>query len=569
MEVLFGITASAGLVQGIACHYSEKVEDVVPHYVIEDARLDNEILRLREAFKKTEETMSQMIKVSEDSFDKRASEIFAAHLEILKDPVLLEVTIELIRKRHVNAEHAVHDAFEEYIKKYQESALHFAELSHDIIDVRNRLLASFGNISGYFECPAGERGPVIVISKRLTPSMVLNIPKEHVLAFVTEQGGFTTHATILARSYGVPVIFGIDIAKSINCGDPLIVDGFKSIVIINPDRTTEDRYAKKMNEIDKRKAVCQLKIKERPKTKKGLRITLKANISTPGEMDMIKDLNYDGIGLLRSEFLFTGRNSPPSEEEQLNMYRHILEEAEGRPVALRLLDIGGDKLPDYLTLPEQENPDLGIRGARSLEFFYDVYLTQVKAALRASIYGDLQILYPMVSDLADINSFKNLVSQAKSHLKEEGKVFNSDIKQGIMIETPAAVIMADELFKQVDFANIGSNDLLQYTLAASRGDLSTEKRYHIFHPSLGKFLEIIVKAARKNRKEACLCGEIASFNEFYPLFLSLGLRSFSVAVSKLQDIKCELLYTDTPSKTLPERFYKAVTKDDIDRLLKS
>jgi len=568
MKVLKGITASPGITKGAACLYAERQQEDIPHYVIEKNRVESEISRVEEARDKAKETMRQMIQTSEKLFDKRASEIFNAHLMVLDDPVVYNKMINLIKTKLVNAEHAVSDAFEEYIKTYELSELHFAELSHDIKDVRNRFLASFSGISGHFVCPEGERHAVIVASKRLTPSMVLNIPRENVLAFITEEGGFTTHATILARSYGVPVIFGIDVDENINCGDHLIVDGSTAKVYVSPDSTIDKQYSRKIEDIKKKRAVCDIRKEEPSQTKKGLRVKLKANISTPGEVELLKDLHYDGIGLLRTEFLFLKKEVAPSEEEQFNMYRHILEGAEGHHVIVRLLDIGQDKMPSYLHLPPQENPDLGIRGARALDFFYSSYLTQMKAILRASNYGDLRILYPMVSDLSDITSFQNLLSKAKSILKKEKRAFKNDIKEGIMIETPAAALMSEALLKQVDFANIGSNDLLQYTLAASRGNMTVEKRYHILHPSLMRLIEIVVKAATSTKKEVCLCGEIATFDEFYPLFLGLGLRSFSIAASRLDYIKCELLHQQKSDKSLSQRFFKAVTKEDVDKLFK-
>ena len=568
MKILEGIAASPGLAKGIACVYSEKVEEEIPHYGIEAKRVESEISRLRQALGKAKDTMHKMIEASEELFGKRASEIFNAHLIILDDPVLYEKMTGLIRDKLVNAEHAVSDAFEVYIGAYKKSNLHFAELSHDITDVKNRILSSFGVVSGHFECPVGERQSVIVVSKRLTPSMILNIPRQNVLGLVTEEGGFTTHAMILARSYNVPVVFGINVDDNINCTDRVIVDGSHGKVVVFPDKATEERYDRKIADIAKKRSVCAIRKEEPSRTKRGSRITLKANISVPGEIELVKGLNYDGIGLLRTEFLFVDKKVAPSEEEQFDMYRHVLNNAEGRPVIVRLLDIGQDKMPTYLDLPPQDNPDLGIRGARALEFFYDVYLTQMKAILRASLRGDMRILFPMVSDLSDVDAFKDFISEVKSILKKEKKEFKKNIKIGIMIETPAAAIMSDQLLKYVDFANIGSNDLLQYTLAASRGNMAVEKRYHILHPSMMRLIGMVVKAGSRYKKEVCLCGEIASFDEYYPLFLSIGLKSFSVAASKLQDIKCELLHQGRPKKIFAKRFYNKKTKDQIDRLFK-
>ena len=567
MKVLKGIAAASGFSKGTACFYTEKAAEDVPHYILDKDRIEPEISRFKEAINKAKDTMHQMIEASKKLLDKRAQDIFNVHLMILDDPVLSEKITGMIRKKLINAEHAVNDAFEEYIKTYQMSDMHFAELAHDTMDVRNRILFSFSGLKGGFECPIGDRQAVIVVSKRLTPSMVLSIPREHVMAFVTQEGGFTTHATILARGFNIPVIFGIDVEDNIGCGDILIVDGTHGKVFVKPDKNTIDEYERKMAEARRKAAVCEIKKEEPSGTRRGIRVKLKANISIPGEVELLKGLHYDGIGLLRTEFLFVGKELPPGEDEQFAMYRYICDEAGGRDVSVRLLDIGCDKMPEYLHLPPQDNPDLGIRGARSLDFFYDIYLAQAKAVLRASEHGNIRILFPMVSDLNDVRSFKDLISNAKSVLKKEGKAFGRDLKEGIMIETPSAALMARALLEEVDFANIGSNDLLQYTLGASRGHVAVEKRYHIMHPALVRLLEEIVKQAGRCNKELCLCGEIASFDEYYPFLLGVGLRSFSVAASRLAHIKCELMHHRKLKRSEVNKIYRAVTIEDVNRVL--
>lgn len=569
MKTLKGTAVSPGLTKGIVCVYLNEEESNVPHYNITDVQIPNEITRLKESFEKTKNIIESITKVSERLFDKKVAEIFNVHLMILKDPELFKKISNLIKEKKVNAEHAVNDIFEEYIDLYETKQSHFRELAHDFMDLKNRVLTSFTGLLGHFECPKGERQPVIVVSKRLTPSMVLNIPQQNVLAFVTEEGGYTTHATILARSLNIPVIFGINVKDNLKCTDRAIVDGFSGKVIVFPDETTDRYYSKKIEQFKKRKTSCDIRKDLPPKTRSNVRIKLKININTPGELEMTKDFNHDGIGLLRTEFLFLERTHPPSEEEQFNMYKLILEKAQCKPVMIRLLDIGSDKLPLFFKLPNQTNPDMEIKGARAAEIFYEIYLIQAKAILRASRFGDLRVVYPMVSDGSDILTFKKLMSDAKKVLRKEKKEFNDKIIDGIMIETPSSALIADVLLKNVHFANIGSNDLVQYTLAASRGNPLVEKRYHILHPSLIKLFEIIVKASKRHKKEVCLCGEIGSFEKFYPLFLKLGLRSFSVPVSRFPYIKCELLYMTIPKKSSKlKKIYSAESKLELDRLLK-
>jgi phosphotransferase system enzyme I (PtsI) len=568
MKVLKGISANSGLAKGVAAVYSEEVEEKIPHYMIEEEKIEKEITRLKKAYSKTRTAIEQMLKVSESIFGKTGEEIFAAHSTILEDEALFEEIVALIKKRLINAEHAVNDVFHAYQEKFKQKDLHFSEIAHDVVDVRNRILSSFGGLSGRFECYVDERQPVILISRRLSPSMVLNIAQSDVLAFVTEEGGLTSHATILAQNFGVPIVFGVETTENIDCGDEVIVDASLGKVIVNPDEKIKKYYNKKIEEAEKRKQFCMVKEEIPAQTKRGKRLTLKANISLQAEIKMLEGLNYDGVGLLRSEFLFSNRENAPSEEDWFKVYKNIAETADGKGVNVRLLDISRDKMPAYLHLAPGENHDLGIRGARAIDVFYDMYLSQTKAILRASVYGNLRLLYPMISDVSDLESFRELREKAESVLRKEKKDYRENIEEGIMIETPAAAIMAGTLIKYVDYANIGSNDLLQYTLAASRTNQMIEKRYHILHPSLVRLMEIIVKETRKLKKEICLCGEIAGFEEFYPLFLGLGIKSFSVEASKLNDIKCNLLHVENAGKSYLNKFYGNLKKEEIDDFFK-
>ena len=570
MKKLKGTSVAPGISRGTVCLYLGERERTLPHYLISSGQIPKELERLQRALKAAGKRMEEMVQAARRQLDKEASEIFNAHLSIITDRELFRKISQLIRRRRVNAEHAVNDAFEDYIKKYENKELHFRELIHDFADVRNHILGAFNGETGKFKCPIGEREPVIVAAERLTPSMVSNISRENVLAFVTKQGGFTSHATILARSYGVPVIFGIDVENNLDCGMKAIVDGSLGEVIVSPDRKTGEYYSRKVGKREKRKSFCDLKKELSARTGSGRRIKLKLNVNTPEELEYAKELSYDGIGLLRTEFLFRGEEVP-SEEEQYLLYRAILQGEAGRPVAVRLLDIGRDKLPSYFKLPDQNGLDLGLRGAMAVETFPEIYLTQAKALLRANLGSNLQLLYPMVSDLEDLKTFRGILLKAKKALRKEHVRFNSgDIKEGLMIETPSAVMMAEELLKEVDFVNIGSNDLLQYTIAASRDNLLAENRYHILHPALVKQLEIIARAGKRVKKEVCLCGEIASFEEFYPLLLGIGLRSFSVAVPKLSDIKCELLHLGLSlGKGQVKDFYKVKSKEEIDKYFRA
>jgi phosphotransferase system enzyme I (PtsI) len=570
MKILKGKSISSGIAKGTIALYSSEYEESVPHYGIDEAQIPNERERLFQAFEKTKSLIGGMIELSEKTSNKQAADIFNVHLMILSDPKLFSKMEQLIIDKKINAEHAIFDIFNDYIDMHKKKKLHFQEIAHDFMDVRDRLLSSITATSGHFECSIDEREPVIVATQRLHSHMVVNMPTENIIAFVTMEGGYTTHGSILARSLNIPLIFGIDVKKELSCGMRAIIDGTSGKVIISPDEATEEYYDRKERQSRRKRKLCDIHYHLKTKTKSKVRITLKVNINNPNEIDLLKDLNHDGIGLLRTEFLFLERDHPPSEEEQYNMYETILQKADDKPVILRLLDIGSDKIPFFFNLPEQNNPDLGIRGARAVEYFYDIYLIQAKALLRAAQHSEIKLLYPMVSDVSDLRTYRSLISDAKKQLRSEGKPYRQSVKEGIMIETPAAALLSEQLLREVNFANIGSNDLLQYTLAASRGIPFLEEKYHILHPSIVKLMEMTVKAGKKHNKEVCLCGEVASFEEFYPLFLKLGLRCFSVPPRKFPDIKCDLMYLSIDrSSLLIKEVYESSTKKELEKLIKS
>ncbi|MBN1384793.1 MAG: phosphoenolpyruvate--protein phosphotransferase [Elusimicrobia bacterium] len=568
MKILKGKSAANGIAQGIVFVYSVRdlSLDRGQYHTITPEQIPDEIGRLEEGFDRAKNTLTKMIDIGKESLDRNNLNIFNFHLELLKDKALYEKSIQRIKEQNVNAQHAIRETFEEYIKSFKQKELHFSDLINDFVDIRNRILESFGKLSGRLQFPVGKEGPFIVASKLLIPSMLLEISRENVLAFITNEGSLTSHATILARSYRVPIVFGIDVEKHLKTGDDVIVDGFSEEIVVNPDQRTKDFYSRKIEQVAKKEIIIDTTKDQAAMTKDGQRITLKININSLDEVNYIKQLNHDGIGLLRTEFLFMGRTESPTEEEQFNIYKQILECSDGTSVTVRLLDLDTGKLPAYLTVPGHYSIDLGLRGSHAVDVFYDTYLTQAKALLRASMYGNLKILYPMVSDNNDLQIFRRLISNAKNILKKKKVKFDTKVSEGIMIETPSAAISAQELLSEVGFANIGTNDLLQYILAVSRDISIIEERYHILHPSLVKFLELIVRAGKKLNKEVCLCGAIASYEPFYHLFLELGFKSFSIPVFNFNNIKY-CINQISPSKTgvLLTKFFTNKNKKQLDK----
>ena len=566
MKMLEGLTAASGIARGIICQYLTDIEISIPHYEIAPQHVITEIERLEKAFQYAARNMQQTVQNAEVVFDKETAEIFKVHLMILENKTIKSKIVEMINARRINAEHAVKEIFDIYIDQFAKQEGHFAELKHDYMDIQKRILTALDVDTGLFQCPASERGPVIVAAQHLTPSLVMSLAPENVLAFIAEEGGLTSHAVILARSYHVPIILGVSISSETKCGMAAIVDGSLGRVFLEPDEQTAQYYDQKIAGISERKKICEVYKDLKPQTQEGERISLKINLSTPSELELLKGLPFDGIGLLRTEFLFLHRDEPPSENEQYAMYKSLLSEVKDKPVTVRLLDISQDKLPSYIRLPKRAGYDFSLRGAFAVEFFEKIFISQIKALLKANEFGNLKILYPMVSDLNDLAVYRGVIKKARQELEAEGDSrFASAFAEGIMVETPAAVLLAETLLSEVDFINIGSNDLLQYTLAAQRGNLLVENRYHILHPALVRMMQIIIKAGEKANKEVCLCGEVAAFAEFYPLLVNIGLNVFSVSVSGFDDIKCALLCLDTEKHNgIAEEFFSVKSKKEAD-----
>lgn len=545
MKILQGVSVFPGIAEGVICQYLSESDFSIPQYEISPSHVESEKKRVEDAFLHALRDMQQTIIGAETIFDQEILDIFKVHLMIIKNDSIRRKVLELIENRLINGEHAVKEIFDEYAAQFAQQQGHFAELAHDYVDIQERILRALNVDSGRFACPVGDRGAVIVAAGRLTPSLVTSLDKKNVLAFIAEEGGLTSHATILARAFHVPIVLGVKVKDDVICGVKAVVDGSLGKVILEPDKETSEYYEQKLETLRERRLVCEGIKDQKAQTGEGQRVGLKLNISSPAEVDALDEVPVDGIGLLRTEFLFSKRKQAPSEDEQCEMYKRIFESVDGSKVTVRLLDISSDKLPSYISLPSDYNLDLTLRGALSVSVFEPLFLSQFKALLRANTRGNLRILYPMVSDLSDLDIYRGLKEKAVNSLREEGLEFSmNSIEEGVMIETPSAVMLIDELFEQVDFVNIGSNDLVQYALAASRGNVLVEKQYHILHPSLAKMIKIVSRAGIEHGKEVCLCGEIASFAEYYPLLLDLGLRSFSVSPGVFDDIKCALAHFD-------------------------
>lgn len=386
----------------------------------------------------------------------------------------------------------------------------------------------------------------IVVARELTPSQTAQMNKQNVRGFVTEKGGKTSHTAIIARTYEIPAVVGIgDITSLVRDGDFLIIDGNDGTVYVNPDESLIREYEKRLEEETRKKEELRKFLQIEARTQDSRRIKLVANIAHVDETDVALKNGAEGVGLFRTEFLFMDRTEPPSEEEQFEAYKTVLEKMGERPVIIRTLDIGGDKSIPYLNIPKEENPFLGCRAIRLCLAQQDLFKVQLRALLRASVYGNLKIMFPMISCIDEIIQTKEIMKEVKTELDKEGIKYSEDFEIGIMVETPSAAIISDMLAEEVDFFSIGSNDLIQYTLVIDRTNDKVSYLYNPLHPAVLRLIKLTVDNAHKKGIEVGVCGEIASDLNMVPILIGLGVDELSVSPSKVLNVKKKIFETNS------------------------
>ncbi len=472
---------------------------------------------------------------------KKDLDIFNSHLLILEDPIFLSKVKEYINNDELSAENAVKKA-----ENYLEDLFSHVESNYirlrinDIKDVCDRVIR---NILGKPKPDLSSLPyPAIVVAEDLTPSDTAALDRENVLGFATDKGSLTSHTAILAEALGIPAVVGLkEVTKCVKNGDVLILDGEKGIVIVDPDEETLERYRKRKEKIEKEEKLLD-KVKFLPIfTKAGKRIEISANIGRPEEADMAIKSGAEGIGLFRTEFLFLDRREPPSEEEQFKAYKSVIEKFKDKPVIIRTLDIGGDKQIPYLNLEKELNPFLGVRAIRLCLKRKDLFKTQLKAILRAGVFGNVKIMYPMIAVKDEIVEANNILEEVKKELKKEGKEFKENIEVGIMIEIPSAALMADELIKYVDFFSIGTNDLIQYTFAADRTNENVSYLYRPLSDAILNLIKMTIDASHKYGKWTGVCGEMAGDTKAIPELIKLGIDELSMTPQKIPKAKFTIM----------------------------
>ncbi|MDD5491599.1 MAG: phosphoenolpyruvate--protein phosphotransferase [bacterium] len=563
-----GIAASPGIVIGQALILSQE-DFCIKKRKLQDDEVENEIVRFQEALNSTKlELIAIRDKVNGRLGTKHAS-IFEAYLLVLDDPMLVKETIDKVRKEKMNVEYVFSQTISKFVHVFTTMGDEYLrERGRDIQDLGKRVLHNL--LGEKKQDLAMLKSEVIVVANDLTPSDTVQMREEKILGFITNMGGKTSHTAIMAQSLGIPAIVGLkDITSKIQNGDEIILDGYEGIVIINPTKSVLEEYEKRNKKYIEIKKQLN-KLKELPAvTQDGREVQLLANIEIPDEVELALEYGATGIGLFRTEFIFLNRTDLPSEEEQTRIYRNIAKKIAPHSVVLRTLDLGGDKLTDQLGTTIETNPFLGLRGIRLCLKFPDLFRAQLRAILQASTSGKLKIMYPMISTVEEVRKANHILEQIKEELKKEHIDFDPDIEVGAMIETPSAALTADVIAKEVDFLSIGTNDLIQYTIAVDRGNEKVAYLYEPLHPAILRQIKYIIEAGHREGKQVGMCGEMAGEPELSQILLGMGLDEFSMGSSAVPKVK-KIIRESTMnhSKELVNKILDLPTVEAIRKLIK-
>jgi phosphotransferase system enzyme I (PtsI) len=516
----------------------EAAETAVEEMTAAVSDTEAEVGKLERSVEQTESQLQQLMETAAAKLGEEQAAILSAHLAFLQDEAFVGEMKNLIRSQSLPAKAAVKQVMDTFVALFESMEdPYMRERAGDIRDVGSRILK---NLSGTADFSlAGLNEPFVLVAEDVTPSDTLQLPLEYVRGIAAAKGGATSHAAILARSLGIPAVMGVGAAllDQAENGQLMIMDGSTGEIYPNPDDDRLAAYtAKAEQEQALKKALEQLK--DLPaETVDGHRVELAANMSRPEEAENIAAQGADGVGLFRSEFLFMDRDSLPGEEEQFEAYRQAAVKLGGKPVIIRTLDVGGDKHLPYLDIPKEENPFLGWRAIRISLSRQDLFKTQLRALLRASAYGKILVMFPMISHLEQLRAAKQAVEEAKAELRQQGIPFDEQLQVGMMMEIPGACVLADTFAKEVDFFSIGTNDLVQYTLAVDRMNENISQLYSYFHPAVLKLIAQVIEASHRAGIWTGLCGEMAADPVAAELLLGLGLDEFSANVNSLPYVK--------------------------------
>ena len=554
--ILKGINGSPGICIGKAYLVDKEGVDVIEQYSITENKVKKEINRFKSAVTKAKNELADIIKGVPEELRQHAG-ILETHLVLHKDKMLYGKAIDIIKNELVNAEWALREATSQAKSMFSNiEDPYLKSRSADIEHVSERIMRNLVGCKDVNISNIDKR--VILVAHTLSPAETSQIQLEKIMGFITDRGGKTSHTSIIARTLEIPAVLGLDNATQVIKNDNIIiVDGSEGIVIINPEEKTLIKYDELALKYETRKADI-LRTSDRPaKSADGKLFSIMGNIELPEEVVAVKDHGGEGIGLFRTEFLYVGRMNFPDEQELFNQYKEVAELMAPNPVIIRTLDINGDKAISSIPTPQEANPSLGLRGIRFCLKNPEIFKTQLRAILRAAAYGNVRLLLPMISGCDEIHQTFQIIDEEAEALEKEGLAYNRDIQIGIMIEIPSAVIMADIMADRVDFFSIGTNDLVQYTLAIDRLNRHVAYLYNPLHPAVIRMIKHVVDTGKKKNVKTFMCGEMASEIINLPILMGLGFDTFSMAPQSIPSIKNMIRKISVKESTL---FLKEVLK---------
>ena len=527
-----------------------------------------EIERLQNAIEKFVADTNVMAEKMDITVGKKDADILRGHIQMLQDPMIEEQISALIISEKITAEMAVEQVLEQTAEMFSQIPDELLQQrATDFRDIKTRMLKILLGIEDVdiSQVPAG----TVIVARDLTPSMTAGINPENIEGILTEVGGRTSHSAILARAMEVPAVLSIEnicsIAKN---GDKVVLDGTSGEAILNPDDETVEKFKKMYSDYQNEKALLKEYAGKPSQTKDGVKVELVCNIGKPADANKAVECDGEGIGLFRTEFLFMDRDSMPTEEEQFEAYKELAEKMKGKPVIIRTLDIGGDKDVPYLGLEHEDNPFLGFRAIRYCLQRKDIYEIQLKALLRASAFGKIKIMVPLVTGVDELRQVKAMIKEIMAELDKEGVAYNKNIEVGVMMETPAACMVADVLAKEAAFFSIGTNDLTGYTMAVDRGNAKVAYLYSTYNPAVLRAIKRIIECGKKEGIMVGMCGEAAADSKLIPLLLAFGLDEFSVsATSVLKTRKTISDCTMDECKALADKVMACVTEEEVLEIL--
>ena len=562
-----GTSASAGIGIGKAA-IVEETELVIKKETISDAEAEKE--RFQAALKQAMEETEALAKDLATRVGEKEAEILNGHLMLLSDPMLTGEIENTIAGENACSEYAIENVCNMYADMFASMGDELMQQrATDMRDIKTRMQKILLGVSSVdiASLPAGS----VIVAKDLTPSMTAGINPANVCGIVTELGGKTSHSAILARALEIPAVVAVEgFLNSVKDGDTVVLDGSEGVVFVNPEEAVTAEYEAKRTAYLKEKKELDQYIGKPTVTKDGVTIELVANIGKPEDVDKVLQYDAEGIGLFRTEFLFMDRNSMPTEDEQFEAYQKVAIAMNGKPVIIRTLDIGGDKEIPYMGLKKDENPFLGYRAIRfCLDRREDVYRPQLRALLRASAFGNIKIMVPMVTCLEEFREAKAMIEEIKAELDSRGIAYKKDIQVGIMVETAAASLMADAFAKEVDFFSIGTNDLTQYTMSVDRGNDKVSYLYSPLNPAVLRSIRHIIQCGRKEGIMVGMCGEAASDPLMIPLLLAFGLNEFSMSASAVLNARKLITgYSIAELQAIADKAMSFVTAGEVEAYMR-